>query len=84
VNEADASSDWSTEADALRQILTRETARIVVTRLSVSPWFASRHWEDLSREEQDNILGWVELVSIAQIEAYGSALKLAGLDVDED
>ncbi|KQR27007.1 hypothetical protein [Curtobacterium sp. Leaf154] len=84
MNEADASSDWSTEADALRQILTRETARIVVTRLSVSPWFASRHWEDLSREEQDNILGWVELVSIAQIEAYGSALKLAGLDVDED
>ena len=84
MSEADASSDWSTEADAFRQILTRETARIVVTRLSVSPWFDHRHWEDLSREDQDNILGWVELVSIAQIEAYGSALKLAGLDVDDD
>ena len=84
MNETPTNSDWRTQADAFRQILTRETGRIVVTRLSVSPWFASRHWEDLSREEQDNILGWVELVSIAQIEAYGSALKLAGLDVDDD
>lgn len=51
---------------------------------SATPWFDHRRWEDLSREEQDNILGWVELVSTAQIEAYGSALKLAGLDVDDD
>ncbi|WP_027467081.1 hypothetical protein [Curtobacterium sp. UNCCL17] len=84
MNETPTNSDWRTQADAFRQILIRETARTVVTRLSVSPWFDHRHWEDLSREEQDNILGWVELVSIAQIEAYGSALKLAGLDVDDD
>lgn len=84
MNETHASAYWSTEADSFRQMLTRETARVVVTRLSVSPWFDHRRWEDLSREEQDNILGWVELVSTAQIEAYGSALKLAGLDVDDD
>lgn len=83
MNETDASSDWSAEADYFRQILTRETARVVVTLLSVSPWFDHRHWEDLSREEQDNVLGWVELVSTAQIEAYGPALKLAGLEVDD-
>ncbi len=83
MNETDASSGWRNGAAAFRQILNWETARVAVARLSVTPWFDHRTWEDLSRQEQDNILGWVELVSDAQIEAYGSALKLAGLEVDD-
>ncbi|WIB00344.1 MULTISPECIES: hypothetical protein [unclassified Curtobacterium] len=83
MNEPDASSDWRNRAAAFRQILNRETARVAVARLSEVSWFGHRTWEDLSRQEQDDILGWVELVSAAQIEAYGSALKLAGLEVDD-
>ena len=83
MNETDASSGWRNGAAAFRQILNRETARVAVARLSETPWFGQRSWEDLGRQEQDNLLGWVELVSAAQIEAYGSALKLAGLEVDD-
>lgn len=71
------------EADAFRQILHRETARIVANRLSESPCSGYRAWEDLSREERSNITGWVQLVFIAQIEAYGPALELTGVR-DED
>lgn len=83
MNGTDAGSDWRNGADAFRRILNRETARVAVARLSEELWFGHRIWEDLSRQEQDNILGWVELVSTAQIEAYGFALKLAGLEVDD-
>ncbi|PYY52597.1 hypothetical protein DEJ17_15855 [Curtobacterium sp. MCSS17_011] len=83
MNGTDASSDWRDGANTFRQILNRETARVAVARLSEELWFGHRNWEDLSRQEQDNILGWVELVSAAQIEAYGPAQKLAGLDVDD-
>lgn len=83
MNETDASSDWRNRAAAFRQILNLETARVAVARLSMTPWFGHRTWEGLSRQEQDNILGWVKLVSTAQIEAYGCALKIAGLEVDD-
>lgn len=83
MNEPNESPDWRNRADAFRQVLIRETARVAVARLSEVSWFGHRTWEDLSRQEQDDVLGWVELVSTAQIEAFGSALKLAGLEVDD-
>lgn len=70
------------EADAFRQILHRETARIVANRLSESPSSGYGTWENLSCEERRNITGWVELVIIAQIEAYGPALHLAGVQAN--
>ena len=75
-------SDPTIEAEAFRQILHRETARIVANRLSELPSSGYRTWENLSREERSNITGWVELVFIAQIEAYGPALHLAGVQAN--
>lgn len=83
MNGTDAGSDWRNGAGDFRRILNQETARVPVARLNEVSWFGHRTWEDLSRQEQENILRWVELISAAQVEAYGPALKLAGLEVDD-